>query len=105
MSAETDEPLVPEGAEVHGGWQMTPFGRTRVLKWRNLPPGLPDEDGEYAWLVRIVARQHPTGRIDTFEVEIGPAGIFPPGQALIFAGSIDYAISKIAELQQVYGEP
>jgi hypothetical protein len=22
----TDDPLVPEGAEVHGGWQMTPKG-------------------------------------------------------------------------------
>jgi hypothetical protein len=68
------------------------------------PPGLPDENGEYAWLVRIVARQHATGRIDTFEVEIGPAGTFPTGQAVMIAGSIDHALSKIADLQQVYGE-
>jgi hypothetical protein len=100
----TDDPLVPEGAEVHGGWQMTPFGRTRVLKWGNIPPGLPDENGEYQWLVRIVARQHATGHIDTFEIEIGPAGIFPGGQAALIAASINHAIDKIAELQQVYGE-
>ena len=100
----TDDPLVPEGAEVHGSWQMTPFGRTRVLKWGNIPPGLPDENGEYEWLVRIVARQHATGRLDTFEVEIGPAGTFPPGQAVLIAGSIDQAISKIIELQQACGE-
>jgi hypothetical protein len=100
----TDEPLVPEGAEVHGGWQMTPFGRTRVLKWGNISPELPDENGEYEWLVRIVARQHATGHIDTFEIEIGPAATFPPGQAAIFAGSIEHAIYEIAKLQQVYGE-
>jgi hypothetical protein len=101
----TDDPLVPEGAEVHGGWQMTPFGRTRVLKWSNIPPGVPDENGEYAWLVRVVARQHATGHIETFEVEIGPAGTYPTGQAAIFAGSIEHAINKIAGLLQVYGEP
>jgi hypothetical protein len=98
------DPLVPEGAEVHGSWQMTPFGISRVLKWRNIPPGLPDENGEYAWLVRIVARQDATGRLDTFEVEIGPAGSFPTGQAALIAGSINSALSKVGELQQAYGE-
>ena len=76
----TDEPLVPEGAEVHGGWQMTPFGRTRVLKWGNISPELPDENGEYEWLLRIVARQHATGHIDTFEIEIGPAAHSRPAR-------------------------
>jgi hypothetical protein len=68
------------------------------------PPGVPDENGDYWLTVRIVARQHPTGRIDTFEVEIAPAGTFPTGQAAAIAGSIDHAISEIIELQQAYGE-
>ena len=42
--------------------------------------------------MRVVARQYANGDIDTFEVEIGPAGAFPAGQAALMAGSIDHAM-------------
>jgi hypothetical protein len=99
MSDQTNDPPIPPGAQA-SGWEMTPYGRGRSIRWDPIYVGYPDAQGEQGNTVCITAMQAATGRLDMFGVEIDVAGSFSTNEAGLIAASIRDAVRKIEEFEE-----